>query len=519
MKTLTTYLQDNVKHTAITLFLVITGGYLTYYYTLPSKKATKVQNRGFKTIPVPKGRVPYFGHLFGLMESPSRQMVKWQKEMGPIMLVYMGVKSWYILGDPYLAHEVFCTNGSITSNRPFQTYTHQYYSQERGIIFPNPSDNWNKTRAAVLQWITPKNVSKMNHLLEPEADKLVEHLLDLTTSQGGHVDIIKPLQLAAMNVILTMGFGKRASSMEDPTFKAIISNIENGLVHANIIRDMGTFLPLFSFVDRLFQPGMRRFAQEDTIPLYTGLINEALATDVHCLAKHLSQLDHMDDLAMAVTMSDTIAAGSDTIAITTAWSIIILCCYQDIQKSLQEEVDQFITTHKRLPLFDEREQLPHLVSFQKESMRFRATTPFGLLHETSKDLICRDYFIPKGATIVSNMQAINMNPDVYDDPKQFLPERFLDKLKPMYASANAAVHERDHFNFGWGRRTCPGSFLAEVEIFYILARLLAKTKIEPTLDQEGQPNYPDLNALNEVGTVNLPKDTTVCITKRSDAIL
>ena len=64
------------------------------------------------------------------------------------MKVYMGVKPWILLGDASLAHEILSQNGGVTSNRPFQHYTHKLYSRNRGIIFPNPSDEWNKTRTA-----------------------------------------------------------------------------------------------------------------------------------------------------------------------------------------------------------------------------------------------------------------------------------------------------------------------------------------------------------------------------------
>ena len=66
------------------------------------------------------------------------------------MCVSMGVKPWIFLGDADLAHDLLVRQGIATSNRPFQTYTHYYYSQNRGIAFNNPSPEWNKTRAAGL---------------------------------------------------------------------------------------------------------------------------------------------------------------------------------------------------------------------------------------------------------------------------------------------------------------------------------------------------------------------------------
>jgi cytochrome P450 len=59
------------------------------------------------------------------------------------------------------------------------------------------------------------------------------------------------------------------------------------------------------------------------------------------------------------------------------------------------------------------------------------------------------------------MKSMHEGSNVYGEPEKFIPERFLNNTKSMYASANGHVSERDHFNFGWGRRLCPGIYLVK----------------------------------------------------------
>ena len=64
---------------------------------------------------------------------------------------------------------------------------------------------------------------------------------------------------------------------------------------------------------------------------------------------------------------------------------MILCHYPEVQKTIRDELDQFIRTNGRLPSFDERENFPYSISVQKECMRFRPVTFFGIPHEATKE--------------------------------------------------------------------------------------------------------------------------------------
>lgn len=167
-----------------------------------------------------------------------------------------------------------------------------------------------------------------------------------------------------------------------------------------------------------------------------------------------------------------------------SWNYAILCRYPDLQKRVSAEIDSFIKIHGRVPDFSEREELPLCISVMKESMRYRPTSPFGVSHTTDKDskwqqhgnginssidishmtplVIVDGYLIPKDCTIISNMGSMHTNAERYENPFEFIPERFMDNLKTMQASANGNIEQRDTYNFGWGRRICPGNYTLDV---------------------------------------------------------
>lgn len=84
--------------------------------------------------------------------------------------------------------------------------------------------------------------------------------------------------------------------------------------------------------------------------------------------------------------ADIILAGTDTTAVTVTWALAILVKYPEIQARMQAEIDHFRANNEgRMPTFQDRNEFPYMISVQKECMRYRATTPFGVPHVTTKD--------------------------------------------------------------------------------------------------------------------------------------
>jgi cytochrome P450 len=65
-----------------------------------------------------------------------------------------------------------------------------------------------------------------------------------------------------------------------------------------------------------------------------------------------------------------------------------------------------------------------------------------------KEDVYEGYRIPEGATVIANVFAITRDEEMYPDPLEFRPERFLGP------SPQVDPHK---FVFGFGRRACPGS--------------------------------------------------------------
>jgi len=100
---------------------------------------------------------------------------------------------------------------------------------------------------------------------------------------------------------------------------------------------------------------------------------------------------------------------------------------------MQEKVYQEIAGC--LPSFDETLQfndleLPYMTAFIKESLRMFPTIP-GNARRCSEDVKFGDYLIPKGTLCAISNVALNRDPDLFDYPEEFIPERFLPDSKEI----------------------------------------------------------------------------------------
>lgn len=49
---------------------------------------------------------------------PAHKITEWHRKLGPILRIKMGVQDWVFISDPNIAHDIFVSQGAITSGRP-----------------------------------------------------------------------------------------------------------------------------------------------------------------------------------------------------------------------------------------------------------------------------------------------------------------------------------------------------------------------------------------------------------------
>ncbi|KIM82727.1 hypothetical protein PILCRDRAFT_88402 [Piloderma croceum F 1598] len=200
--------------------------------------------------------------------------------------------------------------------------------------------------------------------------------------------------------------------------------------------------------------------------------------------------------------------GSNTVISPARCFTLAIAMYPDVQKTAQAEIDA-VVGRDRLPDLDDIDSLPFINAIIKEILRWQPAVPFCVPHRSTQDEEYDGFFIPKGTNVMGNTWSILHNPDVYPEPEKFRPQRFLTdgKLNPDIRDSVAA--------FGYGRRICPGQFMATQSLFLIFSSIPSNFNISPPLDEFGNPTK--LRPAMLSGVLSTPSPFKCVIKSRSDA--
>lgn len=139
-----------------------------------------------------------------------------------------------------------------------------------------------------------------------------------------------------------------------------------------------------------------------------------------------------------------------------------------IMRKAQDEIKRNVQDEdKRLPIKEhDLSKLEYLKLVVKEVLRLHCPFPIPLPRETIEDCSIAGYDIPAKTRVLFNAGAISVDPEHWDNPMEFNPERFVNRCVDFRGRDPAFIP------FGTGRRGCPGSHFAVLLIELVLANLL-----------------------------------------------
>lgn len=204
--------------------------------------------------------------------------------------------------------------------------------------------------------------------------------------------------------------------------------------------------------------------------LYTNLPNTLLQL-IHVWILFKLTLIHIF-IKFSLHLQSLIAGGIDTSAITLTWAICLLLKNPHTLEKAKAELDFHVGRDKCVTKSDIN-KLVYLQAIIKETLRLYPAGPLSAPREFTENCNIGGYDVKKGTRLILNLWKIQTNHNVWSDPLEFKPERFLNTHKDVDVRGR-------HFEllpFGSGRRICPGISFGLHMIHLTLANFLHSFEI------------------------------------------
>ncbi|KIJ14781.1 hypothetical protein PAXINDRAFT_12351 [Paxillus involutus ATCC 200175] len=339
------------------------------------------------------------------------------------------------------------------------------------------TDRWKQHRRFHQQGFRPEAVFNWRPFQLQKAHTL---LVNLLASPGHMVDHVTTF---TASTIMAATYGYDTLPHKDPMLdivnRAIAIFIESTSI-ANVacftifpfLKYLPTWLPGLSFYRNA--PVSRDLARKmlDTPFEFTkksmadGSAEPSLVYEFLSRSREAGGNGLLDEEIVKEVAASGLTAGIETTSSVLMAFFLAMAMYPKVQERAQAEIDE-VVGRRRLPNFDDRASLPYVEAVLRAP------------HATTEDDMYDGWFIPDQTLVIVNVWAIGHDESRYEDPNTFNPSRFL--------TPEGELNDDDlHYIYGFGRRICPGRYLAEASLWIAIASVLAVFQIRKAKNEHGE---------------------------------
>ncbi|ARV58547.1 cytochrome P450 [Nostocales cyanobacterium HT-58-2] len=230
------------------------------------------------------------------------------------------------------------------------------------------------------------------------------------------------------------------------------------LFFKSLQRDLGPLSPWGNFLrqrGRLDQLLYQEIQERRTQEQFSG--DDILTL---LLSARDEQGQPMTDVELRDELMTLLFAGHETTATALAWALYWIHSLSDVREKLLQELHSIDIANAQLT---EIARLPYLNAVCCETLRIYPVAFFTFARTLKTPMQLMGYELPEGLRLSPCIYLTHHRPDIYPEPKQFKPERFLERQFSPY----------EYLPFGGGNRRCIGMAFAMFEMKLVLATILS----------------------------------------------
>ncbi|MCO5593802.1 hypothetical protein L7F22_047820 [Adiantum nelumboides] len=446
-----------------------------------------------KMAPGPRGW-PLFGHLLRL-GSPLLTLTRLEKRYGPILTLWMGrVPSIAISGATETRQALLECGAALASRPRFRSraiLTSNYCIMNTSSYGPY----WRALRRSLVSVVLgPSNLIKLSPVRKGVFDSFISWLQAEASQNEGVVPVSAPSRLAIFRILAYMCVGRHLDGEELDVLDEIAKHtlILQGPLKGDFISLLGLFESKAVKTRQDYKRKQEEFwgplieENRETMLSDTGgrvgcYIHTLLSTDFE-EDGHAQAVDghgsfrKLGNCEISALCTEFMNAGTDTTSACVEWAVANLIYNPEIQERVFQEIHEHVGDR---PLSEaDLEGLPYLRAVIKETLRRHPSAHFTFLHApTNGPCKVGGYDVPENAMVSFHLASVLRDPNVWEQPMEFKPERFLDVEIDL-----TGLKKSNAVPFGLGRRICPGAKPALLHANLLVGRLVQSFQWSPAKD-------------------------------------
>ncbi|XP_043719551.1 cytochrome P450 89A2-like [Telopea speciosissima] len=446
------------------------------------------------SLPPGPNKIALIGSILWLRGSSSSQIEQFLSNLrhkyGPIFTIQIASRPSILITSHSLAHQALIENGATFADRPpgmdpiriINSNQHNINSAPYGPL-------WRLLRRNLTSEILhPSRVKSFAQARKWVLEILTERLRHHVES-GEPVRVMDHFQYSMFCLLVLMCLGEKLD-------EKIIREIEEA--QRTLLVNEGRFavLVLFGkFGKIVFRKRwhqfleMRRRQESALVPLIRARRERKEKKQENPDDEFvISYVDTLFDLQipdeggrelseeeMVTLCTEFLDAGTDTTSTALQWIMANLVKHQEIQEKLHSEIEGVVSSGEERIKEEDLQKIPFLKAVVLEGLRRHPPAHFLLPHAVTEDTVLEGHVIPKKATVNFMVAEMGWDPEVWEDPMEFKPERFLSNEGDQVFDLTWS-REIKMMPFGAGRRICPGLGLALHHLEYFVANLVRDFK-------------------------------------------
>ncbi|XP_074320474.1 cytochrome P450 81Q32-like [Silene latifolia] len=407
--------------------------------------------------------LPLIGHLHLLKHPFHRSFEALSKKYGPIISLRLGQLPILVISSPEAVEECLSKNDIIFANRP-GLLTGEILGYNHSVLVWAPyGEHWrNIRRVATVSALSARRIQESGEVRRGEIHKMVKEMVgEREEKKVGNMS--ERFGKLTRDIVMRVVSGKAwETNIMTPPSKVLtpcdfwpvlrwlgFKGIEKEMRQLQKERDQ--------YMESLLDEG-RVVREKKRLAGELGVGRKTFIEELLDLQE--SDPEYYTDPVLKGLMLVMLLAGSDTSARTLEWALSLLLNNPEVLSKALQEIDCNVGD-SRLVDDSDLPKLSFLRCIINETLRLFPPAPLLVPHYSSQDCTVGGYLVPKGTMLLVNAWALHRDPELWDEPTKFKPERF-ENVKEGFK----------YMPFGIGRRSCPGNNFALRNVTLTLATLI-----------------------------------------------